>query len=87
MSSTNQLHPQESSVADAISRAFDAVWATLSANLPPEIDQAEELRIRISQTLISLASDGITDWQELRSKALQCMAPALRSGNYSSVRF
>jgi hypothetical protein len=40
--------------------------------------QSEELKIQLSQTLVSLAADGITDWQELRRKALESMALSVR---------
>ena len=78
MSSTTQSHAYDSSVPDAINQAFDAVWQTLYAHVTPENDQADELKIALSQTLVSLASDGITDWQELRRKALESMALSFR---------
>jgi hypothetical protein len=73
MSSTTQSHVYDSSLPDAINQAFDAVWATLSAHMQYDFDQADELKIKLSQTLISLASDGITDWAELRRRALELM--------------
>jgi hypothetical protein len=58
----------------ALEQAFDAVWATLYARMPLAGDQAKELKVALSQTLIALAADGITEPQELRRKALENMA-------------
>jgi hypothetical protein len=57
----------------ALEQAFDAVWATL-CHMPLACDQAKELKVALSQTLIALAADGITEPQELRRKALENMA-------------
>ena len=57
----------------ALEQAFDAVWTTLYAHVPTVGDQAKELKITLSQTLIALAAEGITDPQELRRKALENM--------------
>ena len=58
----------------ALEQAFDAVWATLYAYMPLAADQAKELKVALSQTLIALAADGITEPQERRRKALENMA-------------
>lgn len=74
MSATDQSSRSDNTAeVDAINRAFDAVWASLSAHRQYDFDEAEELKIQLSQTLISLASDGITDWEELRRRALELM--------------
>jgi hypothetical protein len=57
----------------ALEQAFDAVWATL-CHMPLACDQAKELKVALSQTLIALAADGITESQERRRKALENMA-------------
>ena len=62
------------SLIDAIERAYDAVWATLYAHMHVDRHQSKELRILLSQTLVALAANGITDAQELRRKALETMA-------------
>lgn len=62
------------SVLAALEQAFDAVWTTLYAHRPRDRDQTKELKITLSQTLVGLAADGITDPEELRRKALQHMA-------------
>jgi hypothetical protein len=50
------------------------VWTTLYAHVPTVGDQAKELKITLSQTLIALAAEGITDPQQLRRRALEKMA-------------
>ena len=57
-----------------LEQAFDAVWATLYAHMPLAADHAKELKVALSQTLIALAADGITESQELHRKALENMA-------------
>ena len=42
--------------------------------MPVEGDNARELQITLSRTLVSLASDGMTDPADLRRKALEMMA-------------
>ena len=75
MSSTTQSRDKYSSTNfDAIEQAFNSVWQTLYANVSAGNRQAEELKIQLSRTLISLVSDGITDPRELRRKALENMA-------------
>jgi hypothetical protein len=62
------------SVLAAIEQAFNAVWATLYAHVPPKDKAAtQELSIALSQTLVRLVADGITDAEELRRKALENM--------------
>ena len=58
----------------SLEQAFKGVWQTLYAHMPVEGDNAHELQIKLSQTLVSLASDGITDPADLRRKALETMA-------------
>ncbi len=61
-------------VLAAVREAFDAVWATLYAHVPPGEEMSEQVSISLSQTLAALAADGITDPQELRRRALETMA-------------
>ena len=49
------------SLIDANERAYDAVWSTLYAHMPSDRDQSQELKIVLSQTLVALAANGITD--------------------------
>ena len=66
------------SLIDAIERAFDAVWTTLYAHMPSDGYQSKEMKIVLSQTLVALAANGITDPQELRRKVLETMALSVR---------
>lgn len=59
---------------NAVDQAFKSVWETLYAHVPVSGEDANELQIRLSRVLISLASDGITDPADLRRKALTTMA-------------
>ena len=79
MSITTQLPDSYSpSVLDAIEQAFNSVWETLYSHVSSDNRQAEELKIQLSQTLVSLVSDGVTDPRELRRRALESMAFSLR---------
>jgi hypothetical protein len=74
MTSTSSL-PQNPEVVAAMERAFQDVWAVLYAHLPLDGgDAVKEQSIALSQTLVALVADGITDPQELRRKALEVMA-------------
>jgi len=68
---SNSYSPE---LLNAIEHAFKSVWETLYAHMPVAGDNAHELQIKLSQTLVSLASDGITDPADLRRKALETMA-------------
>ena len=58
----------------ALEDAFAAVWTTLYAHVPVEGDDAKELKITLSRTLVALAADGATEFQELRRRALETIA-------------
>jgi hypothetical protein len=74
MTSTRSL-PQNPEVVAAMERAFQDVWAVLYAHLPLDGgDAVKEQSIALSQTLVALVADGITDPRELRRKALEVMA-------------
>ena len=64
--------------SNRIEEAFNSVWRTLYAQVTSDNRQSEELRIQLSQTLVALASDGITDPRELRRKAPESIAFSLR---------
>ena len=76
MTSTTTQFPDcySPSLLDAIERAYDTVWSTLYAHMSSERDQSEDLKNALSQTLIALVANGITDAKELRRKALETMA-------------
>ncbi len=49
------------------------MWTTLYAHMPIEGDDAKELKITLSRTLVRLVAEGITDPKGLRRKALESM--------------
>jgi hypothetical protein len=61
-------------VLSNLSQAFEAVWTTLYAHVPIEGEDATELKIALSRTLVAFAADGVTEFQELRRRALETMA-------------
>ena len=67
---TSGLSPE---VVEDLASAFNDVWAMLYAQVPPEDDEAMEVSISLSRTLVALAAEGITDPKELRRKALENM--------------
>ena len=68
------LNSYSPELLNSMEQAFKAVWRMLYAHMPVEGDNAHELQIKLSQTLVSLASDGLTDPAELRRGALEAMA-------------
>jgi len=68
---SNSYSPE---LLNSMEQAFTAVWEMLYAHMPVAGDDAHELQVRLSRILVSLASDGITDTADLRSKALEAMA-------------
>ena len=56
-----------------LEEAFQSVWTTLYAHMPIEGDDAKELKITLSRTLVRLVAEGITDPKGLRRKALESM--------------
>jgi hypothetical protein len=68
---SNSCSPE---LLNAIEQAFKSVWETLYAHMPVAGDEVTELQIKLSHTLIGLASDGITEPADLRRKALVTMA-------------
>jgi hypothetical protein len=70
MSITTQFPHISPSLIEAIERAYDAVWSHRSSDR----DQSDELKILLSQTLVALAANDMTDPKERRRKALETMA-------------
>ena len=66
MSITNQSPETYSpSLIEAIERAYEAVWSTLSAHMSSDRYQSHELKVVLSQTLVALAANRTTDSQVL----------------------
>ena len=67
-----QINPYDPKTLDAVGEAFDATWVVLQARDPfRDIERAYELRTALSQKLVALAADGVTDPIELREWALE----------------
>ena len=62
-----QINPYDPKTLDALGEAFDATWVVLQARDPfRDFERAYELRTALSQKLVALAADGVTDPIELR---------------------
>ena len=61
-------------VIEVLERAFEDVWTVLEAHQEPGSECEPEIGITVGRTLVSLAANGITDRQELRSQALEAIA-------------
>jgi hypothetical protein len=58
----------------AMTQAFDAAWAVILAHETDDDKERErDLSIVLSQTLVTLAAEGVTDAEQLRNGALQRM--------------
>ena len=67
-----QINPYDSKTLDALGEAFDATWVVLQARDPfRDFERIYELRTVLSQKLVALAADGVTDPIELREWALE----------------
>ena len=67
-----QINPYDPKTLDALGEAFDATWVVLQARDPfRDFESAYELRTALSQKLVALAADGVTDPIELREWALE----------------
>lgn len=69
-----QINPYDPKTLDALGEAFDATWVVLQARDPfRDFERAYELRTALSQKLMALAADGVTDPIELREWALESL--------------
>ena len=67
-----QINPYDPKTLDALGEAFDATWVVLQARDPfRDSERVWELRTALSQKLVALAADGVTDPIELREWALE----------------
>ncbi len=66
------INPYDPKTLDALGEAFDATWVVLQSRDPfRDFERAYELRTALSQKLVALAADGVTDPIELREWALE----------------
>jgi hypothetical protein len=69
-----QINPYDPKTLDALGEAFDATWVVLQARDPfRDFERIYELRTALSQKLVALAADGVTDPIELREWALESL--------------
>ena len=69
-----QINPYDPKTLDALGEAFDATWVVLQAREPfRDLERAYELRTALSQKLMTLAADGVTDPIELREWVLESL--------------
>ena len=74
MGSRNPPLNLNSSLRAALEQAFDATWTVLQArNAFRDFDRDNELQTALSQTLATLAVEGVTDPIELRERALESL--------------
>ena len=67
-----QINPYDPKTLDALREAFDATWVVLKARDPfRDFERDFELKTALSQKLMTLAADGVTDQIELREWALE----------------
>jgi hypothetical protein len=74
---------------NSMEQAFKEVWATLYAHMPAKGEDVHELQVRLSRTIVGLASDGITDPANCDARLYDDGAlPSLRdiSSSHVSVR-
>ena len=66
--------PLNSSLRAVLEQAFDATWTVLQArNAFRDFDRDNELQSALTQTLATLAVEGVTDPIELREWALESL--------------
>lgn len=74
MGSRNPPLNLNSSLRAALEQAFNATWTVLQArNAFRDFDRDNELQTALSQTLATLAVEGVTDPIELREWALESL--------------
>jgi hypothetical protein len=74
MGSRNPPLNLNSSLRAALEQAFDATWTVLQArNAFRDFDRDNELQTALSQTLATLAVEGVTDPIELREWAWESL--------------
>ena len=67
-----QIDPYNAKTLKALTQAFDATWVVVQARDPfRDFERDFELKTALSQKLMTLAADGVTDPIELREWALE----------------
>src|SRR5262245_14023715 len=55
-------------------QAFDATWAEIAGNFGDNPLAIEAARLKLANTLLSIANEGSRDAEQLKRKAMQAMA-------------
>ena len=67
-----QIDPYNAKTLEALTQAFDATWVVVQARDPfRDFERDFELKTALSQMLMTLAADGVTDPIELQSGPLR----------------
>jgi len=67
-----QIDPYNPETLEALTQAFEATWVVVQARDPfRDFERDFELKTALSQKLMTLAADGVTDPIELREWALE----------------
>ena len=67
-----QIDPYNPETLEALTQAFDATWVVVQARDPfRDFERDFELKTALSQKLMTLAANGVTDPIELREWALE----------------
>ena len=67
-----QIDPYNPKTLEALTQAFEATWVVVQARDPfRDFERDFELKTALSQKLMTLAADGVTDPIELREWALE----------------
>jgi hypothetical protein len=64
----------------AMGEAFDQAWADIAANFNDSQAVIDDARLKLAETLLSVATDGSTDVAALKAGALRAMAMDYQSG-------
>jgi len=68
----HQIDPFNPKTLEALTQAFEATWVVVQARDPfRDFERDFELKTALSQKLMTLAADGVTDPIELREWALE----------------
>ena len=59
--------------------AFDQAWAEIAGNFYASPAEIEAARTKLAEAVLSVAHDGVSDVEALRTGALEAMAKSYRS--------
>lgn len=62
-----------------ICKAYDDAWAHIQHHFDGDIQQVEEVRLKLAHAILAVATETSTDPEELKDQALQVLAMNYRS--------